>query len=328
MASYITAGWPADQIYVVKNTGTQWANARGKLSLQNLFYLNHERSKKLGVNVIQTPVLLSFAQLQNFYIHISHERHWPYYFWSHMDVVVMSHEAGREGGIRKAGSPGYATIYEKRLMELNKTLATDNHWALRFFAYDALTLVNRASSDDVGGWDTNIPYYITDCDMYERFAMKGFSQGAAPAGLVFDTNTVMKDLLALYRDPSVDIGFVDPNPRPDGDGKGLLYYQGNLETDAAETDFLKCWHKLKLTAETMQNYKRNGPRGRNTWQGSQQGGQGEPYYYPQRGIEISFDMTTHLGKAVYEKKWGQASCKLIAEGKLGIDDQWRVGGQG
>lgn len=95
--------------------------------------------------------------------------------------------------------------------------------------------------------------------MYERFAMKGFSQGAALPGLVFDTNTVMKDLLALYSDPSVDVGFVDPNPPADGDGKGLLHYQGSLETDVAETEFLKYWHKLKLPAETMQNYKRNGP---------------------------------------------------------------------
>lgn len=323
VVSYITAGWPADQIYVVENTGTQWANARGKLSLQNPFYLNHEQLKKLGVNVIQTPVLLTFAQLQNFYIHLSHQRNWPYYFWSHMDVIVVSHEGGREGGIRKAGSQGYVTIYEECLMELNKTLATDNHWALRFFSYDALTLVNRAASDEVGGWDANIPYYITDCDMYQRFAMKRFSMGAPSAGVVFDTNTVLKDLLAFYRDPSVDIAFVDPNPPADGDGKGLLHYQGNLETDDTDPSPLAYWRKLKLTAETMQKYKREGTRGRNTWQASQQGGQGEPYYYPARGISVAFEMTAQLGRDMFVKKWGQASCELIKEGHLNFEDQWR-----
>lgn len=33
VVSYITAGWPAEQIYVVENTGMQQANARGQLTL-------------------------------------------------------------------------------------------------------------------------------------------------------------------------------------------------------------------------------------------------------------------------------------------------------
>ena len=41
-------------------------------------------------------------------------------------------------------------------------------WANHFFAYDHLTLVRRDAILDVGGWDTHIPFYVTDCDMYLR----------------------------------------------------------------------------------------------------------------------------------------------------------------
>ncbi|KAJ3554439.1 hypothetical protein NPX13_g10610 [Xylaria arbuscula] len=83
VVSYITAGWPPEQIYVVENTGMQMANARGQLTLQHPWYLNHVQLKKLGVNIIQTPVLLTFAQLQNFYLSLSYTHEWDYYFWSH-----------------------------------------------------------------------------------------------------------------------------------------------------------------------------------------------------------------------------------------------------
>ena len=52
VASYIAAGWPAEDIFVVENTGVMYANRQGKLGLQNPFYLNHTQLKMLGVNVI------------------------------------------------------------------------------------------------------------------------------------------------------------------------------------------------------------------------------------------------------------------------------------
>ncbi|KAJ4307245.1 Deoxycytidine kinase 1 [Collariella sp. IMI 366227] len=68
VVSYIAAGWPAEDIYVVENTGVMLANKERKLSLQNPFYLNHTQLGLLGVNVITTPTLLTFSQLQNFYL--------------------------------------------------------------------------------------------------------------------------------------------------------------------------------------------------------------------------------------------------------------------
>jgi hypothetical protein len=91
VVSYITAGWPADQIYVVENTGMQQANTRGQLSLQHPWFLNHTALKSLGVHVVQTPVLLSFAQLQNFFLSLSYAHDWPYYFWSHSQSHFRFH---------------------------------------------------------------------------------------------------------------------------------------------------------------------------------------------------------------------------------------------
>lgn len=89
VVSYITAGWPPEQIYVVENTGMQQANAREQLTLQHPWYLNHAQLKKLGVNIAQTPVLLTFAQLQNFYLSLSYTHEWDYYFWSHSKSLSL-----------------------------------------------------------------------------------------------------------------------------------------------------------------------------------------------------------------------------------------------
>lgn len=58
------------------------SNRMRRLSLQNPFFLDYERLTKIfGVNVITTPTLLTFAQLQNFYLFQATERDWPTYFW-------------------------------------------------------------------------------------------------------------------------------------------------------------------------------------------------------------------------------------------------------
>jgi hypothetical protein len=90
--SYITSGWPPEDIYVVDNTGTMRSNSPpGQLTLQNPFYLNVQRlSDVFGVNVIYTPTLLSFAQLQNFYIFTSIEHGWDYFWWSHSMYIPIA----------------------------------------------------------------------------------------------------------------------------------------------------------------------------------------------------------------------------------------------
>ncbi|KAK6955214.1 hypothetical protein Daesc_002845 [Daldinia eschscholtzii] len=325
VVSYITAGWPADQIYVVENTGMQQANTRDQLDLQHPWYLNHTSLKRLGVNIIQTPVLLSFAQLQNFYLSLSYSHNWPYYFWSHMDVLALGHENGFEGLTPRAGEPGYKSLYTLCLEELNRTLETDERWGLRFFAYDHLTLQNPKAIEDIGGWDTLIPYYMTDCDTYTRLHMRNWTQKDANCGVITDTSVALDDLLALYRDPSITPDFRDPNPPPppppmDNEQKQK---RGAGVASRSPADPVEYWKVLLSVADRMFHYKHGG-RGRNTWQSGQHGGQGEPFYYDSAGFSEALEVLTEAGKEVFRRKWGHLDCDLIVGGGLKFEDQWQV----
>lgn len=321
VVSYITAGWPASQIYVVENTGVQRANLDGKLTLQNPFYLNHAQLARLGVHVVRAPVLMNFAQLQNFYVHLAHEHDWPYYFWSHQDVLALSFEDGNDV-TPPWDDPGYKTVYELCLAEMKRAIGSDERWADKFFAYDHLTLVNREAYEEVGGWDTFIPYYITDCDMHSRLLMHNWTQRDAKAGIITDVSTALDDLLALYRDPSLRPSFTDPNPpEPDADKSGRKKRDDNPRDDEAPE--LAYWRALQKTADQMWHYK-HGDRGRNTWQLGQKGGHGEPFYYDSRGIAVAMDVLTEAGREVFRRKWGHRECDLITGAGLKLEDQWLV----
>ncbi|ORY58475.1 uncharacterized protein BCR38DRAFT_447391 [Pseudomassariella vexata] len=325
VVSYITAGWPPEQIYVVENTGMQQANTRGQLTLQHPWYMNHTQLRMLGVNIVQTPVLLTFAQLQNFYLAMSYERKWPYYFWSHMDVLALGHENGFEILTPPGGELGYKSLYTLCLEALRKTLDSGDKWGTRFFAYDHLTLQNPQALEDIGGWDTSIPYYMTDCDTYTRLTMKGWSQIDANCGVVTDTSAVLDDLLALYRVPSVDPGFTDPNP-PEPTPETSAKIAKREVIPPHELDMqnpLDYWWALLRTSDFMFHYK-HGNRGRNTWQASQHGGDSEPFYYNADGFTEALDVLTEAGKEVFRRKWGHNNCNLIDGGGLHFEDQWRV----
>ncbi|KAK3306139.1 uncharacterized protein B0T15DRAFT_397320 [Chaetomium strumarium] len=357
VVSYITAGWPPSQIYVVENTGVQQANARGQLSLQNPFYLNHTVLKTLGVNVITTPTLLSFAQLQNFFLSLTYTHDWPYYFWSHMDVLALSFEDGRAGLTPPYNQPGYKTIYELALAALRDARASGKKWAIRFFAYDHLALVNPEGYEDVGGWDTMIPYYMTDCDMHTRLTMRGWGQEEAKAGIITDVAATLEDLSALYRVEGVEVRFTDPNPPPPkkgeekskirkrwwsqpssegtrDDGEQLPKARedaavGKRETAALQHETrdedpnLAKWHALRKISDKMFQHK-HGDRERNTWQLGQHGGEGEPFYYDAAGFAEALDLITETGREVFRRKWGHRGCDLISGAGLKYDDAWKV----
>ncbi|KAH8163899.1 hypothetical protein CIB48_g4339 [Xylaria polymorpha] len=393
VVSYLTAGWPPESIYVVENTGVQNSNTDGKLSLQNPFYLNHTTLTRLGVNVLQTPVLLTFSQMQNFFISTATSRQWPYYFYSHQDVLVMSFEDGadtiKRPGDREwffyddqeksdilrpaaAGQKGYRTIYENCLRELNHTLENEKRWAFRWFQYDHLTLVNRGALDAVGGWDSLMPYYGSDCDMNARLEMDGWTMRHRRVGIINDVSTVLEDLAALYRDPKVVPTFVDPNPIPKEELEKVEQAQENEETDKDEltqegeetkpaeqhsekpaktptekpeekstekrdgesskgaggsgiSQAMDYFRTLLKVADDMGQYKyRSDNTARNSWQGSQHGGVGEPYYYNADGFGKSFWILAEAGREVFRQKWGHRGCDLVEETALKLEDQWRV----
>lgn len=347
VVSYVAAGWPASQIYVIENTGVQLANKKHKLSLQNPYYLGYRALEKLGVKVVRTPALLSFGQLQSFFTYLAHENDWPYYFWSHSDVVALPYEEGFEVTNDKfgrsvtrapAGELEYMSLYEAAMDELQHFVESKEPWAQLWFAYDHLSAVNRDVYDEVGGWDPFIPYYMNDCDFNHRVRESNHTQVDAYAGRILDVNTVLDDLHSFFRVPSAKPSFTDPNPkkpepkqpkqakrsvderslegrsleRRDREPKKLIPY--------AESD-KKYFQDLKAAGERMENYKKDA--GRNTWQTSQQGGHGEPFYYPASGISRSMEFITDAGRNVYKNKWGTEMCNL-EETPLKTSDIWRV----
>jgi hypothetical protein len=206
VVSYITAGWPADQIYVIENTGLHRANLEGKLTLQDPLYLNYSQLATLGVNVARAPVLMNFAQLQSFYVHLARENSWPYYYRSTQNVLVLSYEDGNDATPRW-DQPGYKTVYELCLAELRRALDSGERWADKFFADDDLTLVNREAYDDVGEWDSSMPYPLTNYNMRLRLYKRNWTQQYGKVGIITDVSTALEDLLALYRDPMVNLSF-------------------------------------------------------------------------------------------------------------------------
>ncbi|MCJ1379711.1 hypothetical protein MMC17_002813 [Xylographa soralifera] len=322
VVSYITAGWPASQIFVIDNSGTQDSNKRNLLTLQNPFYLNYHRLTAVyNVTVLETPVLLTFAQVQNYFLHLAIKHDWSYYFWGHQDAVALSDETYTD-----PETGAYKSLYARVLDTLAETLALSysakQKWAIRFFAYDHLALVSREAYLSVGGWDPFISYYISDCDMHERLAMADYRMDDAHVGTIYDLSTSLDDLLLLYRrsDDRENLNDEDLSRRgifsssaPDISPLGALGDDG--------------FYALKKTLDDMDRWKNDNkinPAGRNTWQARQQGGQGEPFYYDAEGFSQAIDMANQNGKRVYEQKWDGGGCGLSGRG-LKATDAWRVG---
>ncbi|KAF3765977.1 hypothetical protein M406DRAFT_219859, partial [Cryphonectria parasitica EP155] len=341
VSSYIAAGWPAEDIYVVENTGVMHANRNGQLTLQNPFYLNHTQLHILGVNVIVTPTLMSFAQLQNFYAWTALERNWTEFFWSHQDVVAFSFEKEfrphtDDKSIQNANYPLYARAVA--ILRFLRQPGTPK-WANHFFAYDHLTLVHRDAVLDIGGWDTHIPFYATDCDFYLRQKWAGYFQGSTQIGIIIDTSTVLDDFGAFFRIPGIHATFQgDPGPEDQ-----LQQYEGGVGVDPArqaefqerEAERKRLVDKEGETVEylvdisyRMQAVKYiDGGSWRNMWQLRQGGGQGEPFYRDQEGFQIGLDTQIEAGRRVFSEKWGHRGCDIFdrtAEDAWTLQRDWNV----
>ncbi|RYP33008.1 hypothetical protein DL767_004919 [Monosporascus sp. MG133] len=327
VSSYIAAGWPPSDIFVVENTGTFSANPKHELSLQNPFFLNMTALELLGVNVISTPTLLTFAQLQNFYLHTALQRGWEYFFWSHQDVIVFSdEEVKKKDRDHDWDTDPYATIYERAVGLLRYLNGPDMPpWSTHFFAYDHLTLVKRDAFLEVGAWDTQIPFYAADCDMYLRLHWAGYWQPQSEAGLIFDVNTVLDDIGALFQLPGSHASFKgDPvfedkkRPGQEAEMQRELDMRGWVEKHG------ETWVHLVEIAGRMQEVKSQ-QKGllRNTWQTRQEGGFGEPFYRDPRGFEQAQQIMIDAGRRVFAEKWGHRGCDLIDKDIEG-GDAWKL----
>lgn len=306
VVAYITGGWPPEDIYVVENTGTFDANKHGRLSSQNPFYMDYRRlTKVFGVNVITVPSLQTFAQLQNFYLSEAINNNLDFYFWGHMDVVPQSWE-DREP---------YKSLYMAAVETVRAAMKPDyaeKPWAIQFFSYDWFAAVNTKSFVEVGGWDTFVSYYGTDCDMHSRIGMQGFTMPVADAGKVFDVGRSLDDLAILYRRKPKTIMSRDVNNTDSDEG-------GDTGEDERGGEG---WKNLQTQLQAMAQAKMDDSF-RNSWQKRQKGGQGEPFYYDPDGFETALQMQVHVGTEINDEKWGHKGCDIRDVG-LKAGDQWRV----
>ncbi|KAL9099432.1 MAG: hypothetical protein Q9163_005068 [Psora crenata] len=311
VVSYIVAGWPAGDIHVIENTGVMNSNRDGLLTLQNPFYLDYHRLTKIfGVKVLRTPTLLTFAQLQNFYLSTAIDQGWEHYWWAHMDTVAVSDE--------EYEAQPYKSLYTRAVEEFEKTL--DPAWgqlATLWFAYDRLALVRTQAFVDVGGWDTMIPFYMTDCDMHERLWMKEFRLEAVTAGKVWDVAESLDDLHMLYQR-----GEVGGKQRREVEVATQEQVLDKREDGQVQKNS-PAYKELLVKLEELQNAKSGNEEGRNTWQARQKGGQGEPFYRDPDGFEKALRMWMDFGRDVFAEKWGRRPCNIRDAG-LKDGDEWRV----
>lgn len=299
LLSYIAAGWPREDIIVVDNSGTMDANARALLSASNPFHLDYALLRThYGVSVLQTPVLLNFAQLQNFFLRTAMAHDWRVFFWSHMDVAVLSDEgAGAEGGYKSF----YARVLdiladlgvESLTGDFNAKKDTEK-WAIKYFTYDWLTLVNVEAWRAIGAWDVFIPFYTTDCDAYSRLAMHGFIKGDVRAGRIFD-------LASAIADPETK--FFPSSQNDDNSPNSPRYRALVAELEALEAQ----------KPESQRNH----------WQDAQGlHGAGEPWTYDPRGFQSMWWATAEKGRDMYRLKWGTMECRLDEHG-YSLKDAWK-----
>ncbi|KAI9664711.1 MAG: hypothetical protein M1821_006159 [Bathelium mastoideum] len=316
IASYITSGWPSEDIYVIENTGTFKANENGKLSLQNPFYLDWRRLTGIfSVNVISTPTLLTYSQLQNFILGVAMDKGWEHYFSSHMDVVALSEEE-----LSLNDDAGYKSLYERCVDDLTRTMQPDyavdpatgrqGRWGMKAYGDGrGLVLVNARALQEIGGWDAQIPYAGARCDVQERLAMKGFQLTDAFVGGVFDVGDSLENVGSLYRRRQIST--------KDEEGESV---QIEVEDERAGEGY----KKLKEQLLKMQQAKQaDGGRLRYKWRNTQGGGREEPWYRDPEGFEKAMVMTNEFSQKLMAEKWGHAGCGLREAG-LSINDAWRV----
>ena len=261
-----------------------------------------------------------------------------------MDVVPQTHEDIKP--YKSLYQIAVDTIRESEAPDFERNPDTGEKpmWAIRFFSYDWFALVNARAFQKLGGWDSMVGYYGTDCDMHGRIGINGMVTPIADAGQVFDVGKSLDDLEILYRRKKKGATAEREKRREkQRDSEARSSFTGAFSSGANAASNLKPstpeikkyldettedelggpgWHALQETLEAMAKEKREDPY-RNSWQLKQRGGQGEPYYYDADGWEKALQMTIDTGMKINEEKWGHRGCDLSKVGfKEG--DQWMV----
>jgi hypothetical protein len=318
--SYIAAGWPRNDIVIVDNTGVMDSNHKRVLAQDNPFFLDYDLfRRRYGVSILQTPTLLNFAQLQNFFLRTAITRHWPFYFWSHMDIAVLSSEDIDPyksfyhrviDVLDSVGLEQYSTLpptlaqeqgredetgAKHALAEMARRHPKDLKWAIKFFEFDNLALINVDAWKQIGPWDVFIPYYNTDCDAYARILLNGYTKDEVQAGYIFDVADIVEN---------PEIQFFPAENEEDRKRWGLG--PERPERAGGEVNSTR-FQWLKSELQEMMDMKNTNELGRNTWQGASVGRrpstQPEPWSHDPKAFQAAWWAAADYGRAMYIKKW-------------------------
>lgn len=142
--------------------------------------------------------------------------------------------------------------------------------------------------------------------------MHGFSTGGQDPGRILrhhdppsdPDECLVADLYDVAR-PLDDLSILYPNPSNPSELNSQRYKE----------------LKTKLEGYMSEKHRNKGKKGRNTWQGIQRGGEGEPFWRDPKGFDEALDMIIDRGREIYRMKWGIRECNLMNWGRK-KGDEW------
>lgn len=213
------------------------------------------------------------------------------------------------------------TRSERRKHHQKRAWGEKHKWAVKFFEFDNLVLVNVEAWRAIGSWDTFIPYYNTDCDFYARIALAGYKRDEVAAGYIFDVAEAVGEPESRFfpgrTQKARDKWGIGPEGREPAGGRIRSWR----------------WQWLKSELGEMQERKNNNEIGRNTWQDIEDDGEeqrlqnsrirNEPWTYDPKAFQTAWWATADAGRAMYVKKWATLECDLVALGNRTAQDMWK-----
>lgn len=122
------------------------------------------------------PVPLTFAQTQNWMLKLAREE--TFYLFMHSDASCEP------------------WVIEKLIAMAE---AQTEKWGVIFTAYDALAAYNTEAFNAVGGWDANLQWYGSECDMYYRLRLAGYPTLESKLPVHHEISATIKADLGIQR---------------------------------------------------------------------------------------------------------------------------------
>lgn len=125
---------------------------------------NLELSEYYGVTIYKPKVPHTFAMTLNTFNSMAKENWQSFWFFMHNDVVASSDS----------------------IKQLLRVVSYSYTWGVIFTQYDALCVFNTEAFDLVGGFDNNMPWYVSDVEFYNR--IKYYNYNIIESGIYVEHN--------------------------------------------------------------------------------------------------------------------------------------------